>query len=69
MIKVEPADRSDYTQSVIVDYGTYKKTESLKRVCDVLGVSPSLVQKQNDPNSTVDFLVILGSDYDPCNMR
>jgi hypothetical protein len=69
VVKVEPADRSDYTQSVVIDYGTHKKAQSLRRLSEVVGTPPDKVSRQNDPNSTVDFLVILGSDYDPCNVR
>jgi LCP family protein required for cell wall assembly len=69
VVRVEPADRADYAQSVIIDYGTYEKQQSLSRLCDMLGIKPELVNKERAPNSSVDFLVILGGDYDPCRMR
>jgi len=69
VVKVEPADRTDYAQSVIIDYGTYEKQQSLSRLCDMLGIKPELVKREGAPNSAVDFLVILGRDYDPCRTR
>ena len=69
VVRVESTDRTDYTQSVIIDYGTHEKQQSLSRLCDVLGTKPELVKKEYAPNSAVDFLVILGRDYDPCRMR
>ena len=69
VVRVEPADRSDYAQSVIIDYGTHETQQSLSRLCEMLGIEPELVKKESAPNSAVDFLVILGGDYDPCRMR
>ena len=69
VVRVEPADNTEYTQSVIIDYGTYEKKQSLDCLCDSLGVAPDAVEKVTDPASTVDFLVILGRSYDPCSLR
>ena len=69
VVRVESADRDDYAQSEIVDYGTYEKKQSLEFLCTALGVAPAAVKKVSDPNSTVDFLVILGGNYDPCSLR
>ena len=69
VVRVEPAGTTDYAQSVIIDYGTFEKKQSLDCLCEVLGVAPESVEKVTDPTSTVDFLVILGNSYDPCNLR
>ncbi len=68
VVKVQPADRTDYLQSVIIDYGTRKKTQSLSMLCSVLGVQPDAVQMAQDSNSNIDFLVIMGRNYDPCQV-
>lgn len=68
VVKVQPADRTDYPQSVIIDYGTRKKTQSLRVLCSTLGVQPEAVQMAQDSNSKVDFLVIMGRNYDPCQV-
>ena len=69
LIKVEPAARSDYAQTVIVDYGTSANPQSLASLCQMTGVPPASVRKEPNPTSPVDFLVILGRDYDPCANR
>jgi LCP family protein required for cell wall assembly len=67
VVKVEPADRNDYPRSVVIDYGTSTKVESINRVCDVLGLKPDRVKKEANPSSPVDFQVTVGGDYDPCH--
>jgi hypothetical protein len=69
LIKVEPAARSDYAQTVIVDYGTSTNPQSLASLCQITGVPPASVRKEPNPASPVDFMVVLGRDYDPCANR
>jgi LCP family protein required for cell wall assembly len=69
VVKVQPADRTDYVRSVIIDNGTRKKAQSLNMLCALLGVQPDAVQSGREANSNVDFVVIMGRNYDPCQVH
>jgi len=69
VVKVQPAERADYAHSVIIDCGTRKKSQSLNILCEMLGVDPDAVQPAQEVNNNVDFVVIVGRDYDPCRVH
>ncbi len=60
------ADRTDYTDTVIIDYTGRTKGSSLNAIVDVLNANSNNVRIEPDPNREVDFRVILGSNYDSC---
>jgi polyisoprenyl-teichoic acid--peptidoglycan teichoic acid transferase len=66
VVGVSVADRNDYAKTGVVDYGTSTKPANLTRLCGVLGLKPESVSKEPNPSSPVDFQVIIGRDYDPC---
>lgn len=60
------ADRHDYTQTQVVFYGqTFKGADSWT-ITKLFGVYESQMILQPDPNSPVDYRVILGYDSEPC---
>jgi polyisoprenyl-teichoic acid--peptidoglycan teichoic acid transferase len=63
------ADRSDYTDTVLYDYTGQSKGSSLQEIATILNVKPENVFIQPDPNRTMDFQVILGSNYNSCTFN
>jgi len=66
VVGVTAADRQDYARTGVVDYGTSTQPTNLTRLCGALGLKPEAVSKEPNPSSPVDFQVIIGRDYDPC---
>lgn len=60
------ADRRDYGNSVLVDYTTGQDPTQRQTVIDVLGLYSANVLSIPDPNSKVQYRVIIGADYKPC---
>ena len=60
------ADRTDYPDTVIIDYTGRTKGSSLNTIIRVLNANPNNVRVEPDPNSPVDFRVILGANYNSC---
>ncbi|WP_162909341.1 LCP family protein [Aggregatilinea lenta] len=56
----------DYPQTVIIDHTGSSKGSSLNDLVRLLNVAPNNIQMEPDPNRTVDFEIILGSDYNSC---
>lgn len=63
------ADRTDYTDTVLIDYTGSTKGSSLQEIARVLNVQPQNVRIEPDPNRTVDFEIILGSNYNSCTFQ
>jgi hypothetical protein len=61
-----PADRLDYTDTVLIDYTGQSKGSSRGSIASVLNVKPENIVISPDPNRTTDFEVILGSEYNSC---
>ncbi len=59
----ENADRSDYTESMVIVYTG--KTYTAEYLVRLLGLPPTAVIHGNDPNKGYDIAVILGTDYQP----
>jgi hypothetical protein len=64
VVETGPADNPNYKQTQIIVY--HDKPRSLETLVQLLAVRPENVIQQPDANPDVDFLVILGEDYDPC---
>ncbi len=57
------ADRSDYTESLVIIYTG--KTYTPEYLARFLGLPPTAVVHGSDPNAEHDISVILGADYQP----
>ena len=66
VLKYGPADRPDYTATVIYDYRTTTKGSRLNELGRLFKVPDANLMAQPDPNATVEYRIILGNDWDPC---
>lgn len=60
------ADSRNYTNSVIVDFTTGQDPNQRSNIRNVLGLSSASELSLPNPNSPVQYRVILGYDYEPC---
>ena len=60
------ADRTDYTDTILIDHTGQTKGSSLNDIASILNVRPEHIVYDPDPNRTADFEVILGSSYNSC---
>lgn len=60
------AERTDYTDTVLIDYVGGSKGSSRGEIARILNVKPENIVISPDPNREVDFDVILGSTYNSC---
>jgi LCP family protein required for cell wall assembly len=60
------ADRTDYTDTVLIDYVGGSKGSSRGEIARILNVKPENIIISPDPNREVDFDVMLGSNYSSC---
>ncbi|MCU0496936.1 MAG: LCP family protein [Anaerolineae bacterium] len=65
-IAAGPADNLEYPSTILIDYTGQSKGSSLNEIARILNVRPENIRVQPDPNRTVDFEVILGTDYNSC---
>ena len=63
---ISPADRRDYTNSVIVDFTSTQDINQRSLISNVLGLTSASEISLPTPNSSVQYRVILGYDYQPC---
>jgi len=64
---MSPADRRDYTYSVLVDLTTTQDPSGPNTILAALGLADTAsLLSQPDPESKVAYRLILGYDYDPC---
>jgi LCP family protein required for cell wall assembly len=59
-------DRRDYATTQVIYYGQSFKGASTWSVTKLFGVSESQFILEPNPDSPVDYRVILGADFDPC---
>jgi LCP family protein required for cell wall assembly len=65
--QLSPADRQDYTYSVLVDMTAGQDPAQRMIILDALGLSDTANQvSMPDPSSKVNYRLTLGYDYDPC---
>ncbi|MCA9914086.1 MAG: hypothetical protein KC496_12085, partial [Anaerolineae bacterium] len=60
------ADRTDYTDTILIDHTGQTKGSSLNDIASILNVRQENIIYDPDPNRTADFEVILGSSYNSC---
>jgi hypothetical protein len=63
---ISPADRRDYSSSVIVDLTPGQDPTQRQTIISTLGLYSASVISQPDSNSPTQYRVILGYDYEPC---
>ena len=61
-----PADNRNYGSSVLVDYTVAQDPSQRQTIIDVLGTYSANVLSMPDPNSKVQYRVIIGADYEAC---
>jgi hypothetical protein len=66
VVKYGLADRADYASTVIYDYRTTTKGSRLNELGRLFRVPAANLIAQPDPNSPVEYRIILGNDWDPC---
>lgn len=63
---VSAADRRDYTNSVLIDMTSAQDAHAQGTILNSLGLYSASVISLPDPNSQVQYRLILGYDYQPC---
>jgi LCP family protein required for cell wall assembly len=66
VMRYGPADRPDYPTTLIYDYRTTTKGSRLAELGRIFRAGPENLISQPDPNATVEYRVILGNDWNPC---
>lgn len=61
-----PADRTDYLDTVLIDYKGGSKGSSRNEIARILNVKPENIRVEPDSNREVDFEVFIGSNYNSC---
>jgi polyisoprenyl-teichoic acid--peptidoglycan teichoic acid transferase len=64
--RIVPSDRQDYAYSVLIDKTVTQDRAASDAILNVMGMQPSSLISAPDPNSTSQYLLILGYDYEPC---
>lgn len=66
---VGTADRYDYTDTLVYFYGSTFKGANTWSITKLFGVSESQFIQEPNPDSAIDYKVILGNNFDPCVHR
>lgn len=61
-----PSDRQDYAYSVLIDKSAAQDGSVSGTILNVMGMLPGSLIPSPDANSTAQYLLILGYDYQPC---
>ena len=64
--KIVPSDRQDYAYSVLIDKSTAQDRTTSDTILNVMGMLPGSLIPSPDANSSAQYLLILGYDYQPC---
>jgi LCP family protein required for cell wall assembly len=64
--RVVPSDRQDYAYSVLIDKTAAQDGTMSGNILNVMGMQTGSLIPAADPNSTANYLLILGYDYQPC---
>jgi LCP family protein required for cell wall assembly len=64
--RIVPSDRQDYAYSVLIDKTAAQDRAQSNPILNVMGMLPGSLIPAADPNSTAQYLLILGYDYQPC---
>jgi LCP family protein required for cell wall assembly len=61
-----PSDRQDYAYSVLIDKSTSQDRSVSDSILNVMGMLPGSLIPSPNANSSAQYLLILGYDYQPC---
>jgi hypothetical protein len=61
-----PSDRQDYAYSVLIDKSAAQDRSVSDSILNVMGMLPGSLIPSPDANSSAQYLLILGYDYQPC---
>jgi hypothetical protein len=64
--RIIPSDRQDYAYSVLIDKSAAQDPSASDSILNVMGVLPGGLIPAPDANSSAQYLLILGYDYQPC---
>jgi hypothetical protein len=64
--RIIPSDRQDYAFSVLIDKSTAQDHSTSDTILGVMGMLPGSLIPSPDANSSAQYLLILGYDYQPC---
>jgi LCP family protein required for cell wall assembly len=64
--RIIPSDRQDYAFSVLIDKTPAQDRSLSNPILNVMGMLPGSLIPAPDANSSANFLLILGYDYEPC---
>jgi LCP family protein required for cell wall assembly len=64
--RIIPSDRQDYAYSVLIDKSAAQDRTVSNSLLNVMGMTPGSLITAPDPNSSSQYLLILGYDYQPC---
>lgn len=63
---IAPTDRQDYSNSVLVDFTSTQDANARNSILNGLGLYSANIVSLPDPNSAVQYRLVLGYDYQPC---
>ena len=63
---IVPSDRQDYAYSVLIDKTATQDSNVSSNILDVMGLPSSALISSPDATGKSHYLLILGSDYEPC---
>lgn len=63
---IVPSDRQDYAYSVLIDKSVAQDRSTSDTILNVMGMTSGSLIPSQDANSSTDYLLILGYDYQPC---
>lgn len=64
--RIVPSDRQDYAYSVLIDKSAAQDSSVSNTILNVMGMLPGSLISSPDANSSAQYLLILGYDYQPC---
>jgi hypothetical protein len=64
--RIVPSDRTDYSNSVLIDKTTAQDPAQSDSILNVMGMTPGTTVSSPDANSTMHYQLIVGYDYEPC---
>jgi len=64
--RIVPSDRQDYAYSVLIDKSAAQDRSTSDTILGVMGMLPGSLIPSPDANSSAQYLLILGYDYQPC---
>ncbi len=63
---VSPADRQNYTNSVLIDMTSTQDSNARTVILNSLGLYSASILSSPEPGSSVQYRLIIGYDYQPC---